>query len=86
MILGWICDDGRISNFTTECRRSTQCQINSFSRTKVDSTVGGRWPSDHVAIVAVTQRYFIIQMVATVRGQCPKRYLWPLWIFFNRYF
>ena len=36
MILGWICDDGRISNFTTECRRSTQCQINSFSRTKVD--------------------------------------------------
>ena len=36
MILGWICDDGRISNFATECRRSTQCQINSFSRTKVD--------------------------------------------------
>ena len=36
MILGWICDDGRVSNFTTECRRSTQCQINSFSRTKVD--------------------------------------------------
>ena len=25
-----------ISNFATECRRSTQCQINSFSRTKVD--------------------------------------------------
>ena len=36
MILGWICDDGRISNFATECQRSTQCQINSFSRTKVD--------------------------------------------------
>ena len=36
MILGWICDDGRNSNFATECRRSTQCQINSFSRTKVD--------------------------------------------------
>ena len=36
MIIGWICDDGRISNFATECRRSTQCQINSFSRTKVD--------------------------------------------------
>ena len=36
MILGWICNDDRISNFSTECRRSTQCQINSFSRTKVD--------------------------------------------------
>ena len=39
MILGWISDDGRISNFATECRRSTQCQINSFSRTKVDDDV-----------------------------------------------
>ena len=36
MILGWICHDGTISNSATECRRSTQCQINSFSRTKVD--------------------------------------------------